>query len=121
MSPKAGGMTAKTGCVILSQREAVDKAVTDCINEGILSEFLREHRTEVLDVLFTEYNEAEVMQGFKEEAFEDGMEKGMERINALNQWLIAEGRIDDLTRSTADPKYQKQLLDEMKAETAAPK
>lgn len=37
--------------------EAVDAAVKTCIADGILSEFLTKHRTEVIDVCITEFDE----------------------------------------------------------------
>ena len=43
----------------------------------MLKEFLTEHRAEVKAMCIEEYNEAETMQLFKEEAFNDGVEKGL--------------------------------------------
>jgi len=36
---------------------AVDEAVRQCIDEGILADFLRRHRAEVIDMILTEYDE----------------------------------------------------------------
>ena len=35
--------------------EAVDLAVQECINEGILREYLLKHREEATDMILTEY------------------------------------------------------------------
>ena len=50
----------------------------------------------------------------REEGEKLGLEKGEKRINELNQYLIEQGRLEDLTRATLDSVYQKQLLQELK-------
>ncbi len=52
------------------------------------------------------------MQQGLEQGFEQGMEKGESRYNALVQKLIAEDRMDDLKRATADPAYRESLFEE---------
>ncbi len=52
--------------------EAVDKAVTYCIDHDILSAFLTKHRAEVIDVCITEYDEQAFVNGIKEEGREEG-------------------------------------------------
>ncbi|MDO4345510.1 MAG: Rpn family recombination-promoting nuclease/putative transposase [Eubacteriales bacterium] len=46
------------------------------------------------------------------EGMEDGLSKGQASINELHSRLLTENRIDDLKRSTTDPAFQKQLLEE---------
>ena len=41
-------------------------------------------------------------------------ERGAERINQLNTFLIQEKRYEDLERSTRDKEFQKQLMSEYK-------
>lgn len=48
--------------------QAVNLAVDQCINEGILAEVLSEHRAEVLSVILTDYNEEEHIAMEREEA-----------------------------------------------------
>ena len=57
---------------------AVDKAVNECINEGILSEWLTKHKAEVLDMCITEYNEKLHMDDIREEGREEGRQEGRE-------------------------------------------
>lgn len=52
---------------------AVDKAVTSCIKDGILKEFLLSHRAEVKDMVLTEFNEEVFVKGIKEEGREEQM------------------------------------------------
>ncbi len=42
-----------------------------------------------------------------------GRSEGINNINALNSILIKAGRLDDLTRATSDPDYQKKLMAEL--------
>ena len=56
--------------------QAVDKAVTYCINNNILSEFLTKHRAEVIDVCITEYDEQAFVNGIREEGRQEGREEG---------------------------------------------
>ena len=46
--------------------EAVDRAVTECIEEGILADFLRSQRVEVIAMSIFEYNEEEEMRKLRE-------------------------------------------------------
>ena len=85
--------------------EAVEKAVDDCIEEGILSEFLRKNRSEAIAMSIYEYDE--------ELHFKTLYEEGMDHINKLNAILIDLGRFDDLKRATKDKAYQEQLMIEL--------
>ena len=53
--------------VSMGFEDAVDTAVTDCIEHNILKRFLLKHRAEVLDVCITEYNEKSFVDGIREE------------------------------------------------------
>ena len=58
-------------------KQAIDRAVTECISEGILKDFLIKHRAEVLDVCITEYDEEEVMTAIKSESYDIGKKDGI--------------------------------------------
>ena len=93
--------------------EAVEKAVDDCIEEGILSEFLKKNRAEAIKVSIYEYDEELHFKTLFEEGVEAGMERGESRLNKLNSILIDMGRLDELKRSTHDKAYQEQLMMEL--------
>ncbi len=59
--------------------EAVERAVTECIREGILEEFLRKNRAEVIrmSILF-DFDEEKYMRMMREEYREEYREKGRE-------------------------------------------
>ena len=59
-------------------RKAVERAVTECIEEGILEEFLKKNRAEVIHVSIYEYDAEKHMWQEKEESWEDGHRLGLE-------------------------------------------
>jgi hypothetical protein len=85
--------------------KAIDRAVEECINEGVLADFLIAHRAEVKDVCLTEYNEEEVQNAF--------MEDGEDRLADLLKILLDNHRYDDLNRTIKDKAYRKQLMSEL--------
>ena len=56
--------------------EAVDRAVTECIAEGILADFLRSQRAEVIAMSIFEYNEEEEMRKLRKGEQEIGEKRG---------------------------------------------
>ena len=96
--------------------EAVEKAVDYCIRAGILSEFLKKNRAEVIMLSIFEYDEEAHHKLLYEEGREAGLEQGeirLGRVNKLNSMLIDLGRLDDLKRATTDKAYQEQLIIEL--------
>ena len=55
---------------------AVECAVKECIREGILEEFLRKNRAEVVAVSIFEYNKEEEEKKFREAEYEAGYDSG---------------------------------------------
>lgn len=93
--------TAKYGDI----HTAVEKAVTECIAENILADFLRRNRAEVVEVCIFEYDEkrekeliwkAEFEQGVKV-GREEGREEGEEYRRRTRIWRYA-----DSTRITQE-------------------
>lgn len=65
--------------------DAVEHAVTECIQKGILSGFLTAQRSEVVAMSIFEYNEEEEIRKNRETEYELGLEKGK-----------AEGKAEDI-------------------------
>ncbi|MGI6008098.1 MAG: hypothetical protein ACOX8E_11480 [Ruminococcus sp.] len=59
-------------------QKAVERAVEECIEEGILTEFLRKNRAEVIHVSIYEYDVEKHMRQEKEESWEEGHRTGLE-------------------------------------------
>lgn len=60
----------------MSIDEAVDRSVDECIRQGILKEFLLQNKAEVKHMSIFEYNEEDVRQVLREEAYGEGEEAG---------------------------------------------
>ena len=56
--------------------EAVDRAVTECINEGILREFLLQNRKEAMEMSIFEYDEEAVFEVVRKDEYEKGIQEG---------------------------------------------
>lgn len=57
--------------------EAVERAVDECIMEGILKEFLLKNKAEVRHMSIFEYNEEAARRVIRDEAYEEGEAKGI--------------------------------------------
>lgn len=118
-------------------KAAVDGAVMQCMEEGVLAGFLEEHRMEVMGMLLTEYNEKRTMKFLRREAMKLGREEGREegrqegrqegreegiiagitegeqRFADLTQKLMEAGRLEDLRKAAAEPAYRERLFREL--------
>ena len=88
--------------------EAVEKAIDECIKKGILAEFLRKNRAEVLRVSIFEYDEEEHMRQEREES----RQEGIEQVNDLYDKLHDLNREEDIWKAIKDVEYRKKLLEE---------
>ena len=74
---------------VMRIEEAVERAVTECIREGILADFLSSQRAEVIAVSIFEYNEEVEMRKIRDSEYksgkEDGIAQGIARGAALGE------------------------------------
>lgn len=103
--------------------DAVEQAITECIREGILAEFLLKNRAEAKRMSIYEYDEEKHMRQTRAEGYEEGMIKGeaigmqkgedsaTERLNHLNRLLAEQHRMEDIVKAASDQEYQKKLLE----------
>ena len=56
--------------------EAVECAITECVREGILKEFLEKNRAEVKKMSIYEYDQEKHIRMERQDAWEDGMQEG---------------------------------------------
>ena len=59
--------------------EAVERAITECIREGVLKEFLERNRREAKNVSIYEYDQEKHIRQEREEAWEAGEHSGEEK------------------------------------------
>ncbi len=94
------------------REEAIGEAMRDCRKAGYMTDFIAEHGSEVLNMLFTEFNMEDALEVRGEERYEDGLEDGQSRIQKLIRYLLKEKRYEDLERISEDKGYLDQLCRE---------
>ena len=67
--------------------EAVDSAVQQCVEEGVLAEYLAQRRAAVVDMFMDEYDEERIAELFRRDGYRDG------RAEALAD-LVRDGMLD---------------------------
>lgn len=97
---------------------AVEQAITECISEGILADFLRKNRAEAKKVSIYEYDEERHMRQTREEGMEEGYANGFSQgieqgitqtvINLLKSGLLTDIQIREITG------LDQEKLDELK-------
>ena len=109
--------------------DAVELAITECIKEGILEDFLIKNRAEVKAMSIFEFDEEEVMNMLREELRAEGMAKGMAegmakglaegraegrtegetKLSELISYLLTANRLSDIELATKDEEARKKL------------
>ena len=83
----------------MSREDAVDKTLAELPDGFQLKHLLLQHKAEVKGMILTEYDEEDVMNGFKEEGREEGRE---ERNIDVVKKMLALGLLDDIIQKTTD-------------------
>ena len=91
----------------MTREDAIKKAVLDCINQNVLNEFLEQHRGEVVNMLFEEWNLDDAVAVAERDGRKMGREEGKrQREIEIAQKMKATGdsidRIIELTGLTVD-------------------
>jgi predicted transposase/invertase (TIGR01784 family) len=85
----------------MSLEQAIGKAVEDCIENGILTEFLNKHKKEVLNMLVAEWDYELEKEVVKEESLREGLSQGRKEI-VLH--MYSEGfSVAEIVRATGLP------------------
>ncbi|MGN1151754.1 MAG: hypothetical protein ACI4SN_06290, partial [Lachnospiraceae bacterium] len=78
-------------------QEALEEAVEYCIDHGILSEFLKRYRSEVLGMLLEEFDVEKYERTIKKEGYEEGHASGLREGRAEGHASgLREGRASDV-------------------------
>lgn len=105
--------------------QAVEAAITECITEGILEEFLCRNRAEAKKVSIYEYNEEKIFRDLKEESREIGLELGLEEgrrqgiregektgennFALLTEKLLEDSKMKELLKAAKDEAFRDSL------------
>ena len=105
----------------MSIEEAVERAITECIAEGILRDFLIKNRAEAKAVSIYEYSEEEHIRMEREDAFEDGRKSGIEqeKINTEREKERADTEKEraDTEKERADTEKERADTEKERADT----
>lgn len=96
----------------MNRQEALNMAISYCVEHGILAKFLRKNRSEVVGMLLEEFDVDKYERSLREEGYEEGIEQAEQRINKLIILLTEQNRTDDLVRAAKDKEYQEKLFHE---------
>lgn len=97
------------------QKEKLKAAIEECIQKGILTDYLSERGSEVTNMLIAQYDYEKDIEVKKKEAREEGKNEGEKYMAKLVAFLCRKKRYSDLER-IEDPKNREKLLAEMEAE-----
>lgn len=75
--------------------KAVDKSISECIKENVLSDILSKHRGEVLNMILTEYDEQAHIANEKKWSYEDGIKKGVKTERDSRIQLFIKDSLED--------------------------
>ena len=97
-------------------KDAVIKAVEECIRENILRDFLMEQKAEVVRMSIYEFDEeremAIIRADERELGREEGRTEGERRITVLYKCLLKDNRMEDWEKAIEDNIYCSKLYEE---------
>ena len=96
----------------MSIEEAVEYAITECIKEGILADFLKKNRAEAMEVSIFEYNEELHLANLRREGYEEGIQQGIQQGKALDilELLLELGEVPDTLKNVIESKTDTETL-----------
>ena len=99
--------------------EAVEQAITECIREGILKDFLEKNQAEAKKMSIYEYDQEKHLRQEREDAWEDGLAEGERiKLKELIRKKLAKGKsvseIADILEE--EEKTIQELIDELNKE-----
>ncbi|MDD3416993.1 MAG: hypothetical protein PHY47_23860 [Lachnospiraceae bacterium] len=99
----------------MTLEEAVDRAIKECIEEGILVEFLSTNRAEAKNMSIYEYDEEKHIQQERKHAREEGREQEIFRSVFENDYSTERGAEKlNLSKELFEEKYQKWMEEKNK-------
>ena len=88
------------------------KAWEEGMKRGLLTDILSKNGTEVIAMLFKEYDLEEAKEYWKKEAAEEATNKTFATARNLELLLLSQKRYDELEKAAKDPSYQMKLLNQ---------
>ena len=96
--------------------DAVERAIQECISEGVLKDFLEKHRAEAKEMSIFEYDQEKHMKQEREAAWEEGHREGFNSGIMLTKQVLqlsATGKsIEDIAlECSISPEQVRKILD----------
>ena len=96
--------------------DAVERAIQECISEGVLKDFLEKHRAEAKEMSIFEYDQEKHMKQEREAAWEEGHREGFNSGIMLTKQVLqlsARGKsIEDIARECSiSPEQVREILE----------
>lgn len=98
--------------VFYNGREKYEKTINECIDKGILADYLRIHGSEVVNMLMSQYNYEMDIEVQREEAFGEGQRVSQKRFAMLTAKLVEVGRSEDVIKAAQDMEFCEKLYRE---------
>lgn len=108
----------RTYAKIITLQEAVERAVAECIKEGIFAEFLTRRKAEVVQMSIFEYYEEKEIEKIRRAEYEAGIEEGkiagitVEKISVIRRSVVQKMELELISNILGvDVAYVKQVAD----------
>ena len=85
---RLSGLYQSLCTTFLELADAVERAIRECISEGVLKDFLENHRAEAKEMSIFEYDQEKHMRQEREEAWEDGRAAGVNEGIQLTKQIL---------------------------------
>lgn len=96
-------------------REAVEQAITECIREGILEDFLKKNRAEAMKVSIYEYDARKHIEMEREDSYKDGLAEGRaEMLHQIIHTMLSNSRT--VSQIAAELKMEEDIVAEIAGE-----
>lgn len=96
----------------VSLEAAIDQAIEEMPETFVIKRYLEAHKSEVKEMLTTEYNEKKQMELFFEDGRQEGRQEGENQLAKLMFALLDANRNTDAVRAASDPEYRQKLYKE---------
>ena len=98
---------------IIDRDAAVIKAVDECIKEGILAEFLKKQKSEVIKMTIYEFDQKQYDEDLREEGREEARKENDISMRLI-EILIKNGEIEKASKAATDRSYREKLFKDYK-------
>lgn len=92
--------------------DAVERAIQECISEGVLKDFLEKHRAEAKEMSIFEYDQEKHMKQEREAAWEEGLNSGIMLTKQVLKLSATGKSIEDIAlECSISPEQVRKILD----------